>query len=250
MTGTTAAAGDGRLAPMWRAVHRWAVVPYVLAGIAAIVVVAVLGHEVRTHLHALEDWIRRLGVLGPIAFVAIFVVGTSLFVPDSLISIAAGVAFGLWTGFLAVVAGGVAACVLQYGLARYLLGAPIERMLARRPKLHRLLDAIRRDQLRLEFILRLTPVSPTLVSYALGAGRVRFLPFVAALSGHVPAFFLEVYVGAAGKHAMLLPWRSGSTPITKDALIFGGLAVCAAVMLLIAGAARRALNEAESSAAA
>lgn len=229
----------------WRGVHLRAAIPYVVAGAFALVAVAALGHETSSHLTGLEGWIRGLGPWGPIAFVALFAVATSLFVPNSLMAILAGVLFGLWWGVVAVVAGALVACSIQYALSRYLLGSTFQRVVERRPRLARLMAAIRGDEFRLQFMARLTPLSPTLLSYAFGAGALRFLPFVGAMFAEVPGYFVQTFVGVAGEHAVRTSGRSDSP--ARDAMMFGGLVVSVAVTFLIARAARRVLDEAEAS---
>ncbi len=96
---------------------RRAVVPYVLAAVAVVVAIAVLGREIHEHLRTMEDWIAGLGIWGPIAFVALIVVGTSLLMPDTALAIAAGALFGFVVGGIVVVTGGLLAAMVQYALA-------------------------------------------------------------------------------------------------------------------------------------
>ena len=51
---------------------------------------------------------------------------------------------------------------------------------------------------RIVFLLRLSPVFPfNLLNYALGLTRVRFVDYLVASIGMLPATFLYVYYGAA-----------------------------------------------------
>lgn len=227
----------------WRGVQIRAALPFVCAGLAVIAAIAVLGHEIHEHLDGLEDWIKGLGFWGPVVFVLLFVVLTSVFIPDSLLSIVAGVLFGFLWGAGAVIAGGVLAGAIQYGLARSVLGGAVDRAVSSRPQLRRIQNAVRRDELRLQLLIRLTPLSPTLGSYVLGATGVRFGSFLTALVALFPAYMLQVYFGCAGKHVMRMTGRGVAV---HDVLILGGLVACGVVMWLVTRTARRALAKAEA----
>src|SRR5260370_42649774 len=48
------------------------------------------------------DWIRGLGALAPIAFIAIYIAACVLFLPGSILTIGAGVVFGVGRGTISV----------------------------------------------------------------------------------------------------------------------------------------------------
>lgn len=208
------------------------------------VAVVVLGEEIHRHLSDLERRVRELGAWGPIVLIVAFVVLTSLFVPDTVMGIASGVLFGLAGGTAVVAVGGLIACSVQWALGRGVLKARVERMLDRRPPLAAIRRAVHQDELRLQVLIRLTPLSPALVSYLMGAAGVRFGGFVLACLALLPGFFLEVYVGYAGRHMASMAGRPAASVVVDDVAIVGGLAACAAVMVLITRTARRALRAA------
>ncbi|MFN8422295.1 MAG: VTT domain-containing protein [Anaerolineae bacterium] len=221
-----------------------AILPYLLTAVALLIALVMVGEEIKSHLAAVEAWIARLGPFGVLAFVGLFVVGTSLLLPDTALCFVAGALFGARTGLAAVVVGNVLAGALQYGLARRLLRGRIERMLAARPSLAAIQRAVRRDELRVQVLLRLTPLNPATISYVLGAAGVRLGGFLTALFALTPALALEVYFGAVGSHVARLAGRGGRAAQARDALIVGGLAVGIAVVVLVSRIARRAVLEA------
>lgn len=160
------------------------------------------GYEVGHHLSALEARVFRLGPWGILGFFALFIAGASLLVPDTLLCIAAGVLFGLWEATAVVLASSLVASVAQYALSRWLLRAPIQRALARRPSLAAIQRAVMRDDLRLQVLLRLAPLNPATMSYLLGAAGVRFSTFLTAWPALAPHLFVDLYLGYASKH-----WR-------------------------------------------
>ncbi|MEO8084620.1 MAG: VTT domain-containing protein [Ardenticatenales bacterium] len=222
----------------------WVAVPYVAAGLALLVAIAMVGQEIHSHIAGIEAWIAHLGPLGLVAFVALFVAGTSLLLPDTLFCFAAGALFGLRTGLAAVVAGTLLSGALQYGLAHRLLRARIQRTLAAQPSLAAIQRAVLRDELRLQVLLRFTPLNPATISYVLGAAGVRLFGFLIAFAALTPALALEVYFGTVGTHIARMAGRGGRAAEARDALIIGGLVVGIVLIVALSRLARRAVLEA------
>jgi uncharacterized membrane protein YdjX (TVP38/TMEM64 family) len=216
-----------------------AAVPYVAAGLSLIVLIVVGGREVRHHIQAIDVWIHSLGPWGPVAFVGLFVLATSLLVPDSVLCIIAGALFGLGWGVAAVLTGSVLAGALQFALAHKLFRARIQRALAARPSLALIQRAVRRDEFRLQVLLRLTPLNPATISYLLGAAGVRFSGFLIASLAVAPALVVEVYFGRVGRHTAQLAGTDLRTAHLHDLAIIGGLAVCVAAMFFLSRMARK-----------
>jgi len=223
---------------------RRTIVPYVLAAVAVVVAIVVLGREIHEHLRAMENWIAGLGIWGPIAFVALIVVATSLLVPDTALAIAAGALFGFVVGGIVVVVGGLLAAMVQYALARRLLRGAIQRETARRASLRSIVEAVRRREIGIQVLVRLTPLGPAMVSYLMGAAGVRFGGFMLACLVMIPAFLVEVYFGHAGVHVASMAGRIRGGFDLRDGLLLGGLVAVIVVMGLVGRVARRAIQEA------
>jgi len=134
--------------------------------------------------------------------------------------------------------------VLQYGLARRLLAARIERWLRARPALAAIQSAVLRDEIRLQTLLRLTPLNPASLNYSMGAAGVRFPGFLLTSLATTPHLLLEVWFGYAGRHVVRIAGRSARAVIMHDVAVMGGLAVCLVTVLLLSKVARRAVAEA------
>jgi len=217
---------------------RWTAALLLLVGLG------VLARAAIVNLAGVEDWIQGLGLWGAVAYLGVFVVFTSVFVPDTLLAILAGAVFGLGWGTLAVLLGGILAASVQYLLARHVLRERIQRTLASRPRLAAIQRAVERDEVRLQWLLRVTPFNPTAVSYLLGAAGVRFPSYVLACLGLLPAFVVEVYVGYAGRDLATAAERQEAAGPWHDALVIAGLVACVLVLLLLTRAAYRAVRDA------
>jgi uncharacterized membrane protein YdjX (TVP38/TMEM64 family) len=216
------------------------------AGMALLLVVAlvVVGDEIGHHIRAIDSWIASLGPWGVLAFIGLFVLTTSLFVPETVLAIMAGALFGLGEGLAIVVAGGMAAGTLQFLLSRWILRDRIQKTLGAKPSLAAVQQAVMRSEVRLQVLLRLTPLNPATLSFLLGATGVRFSGFLLACLALVPNQVIEVYFGYAGKHVAKIAGRGAPTVYLHDIAVIGGLIMCIIVVVVASRMARRAVAEA------
>jgi uncharacterized membrane protein YdjX (TVP38/TMEM64 family) len=218
--------------------------PHLLIGIVLALVVIWLGGEVEQHITDIEAWIAGLGAWALPVYVGVFVLCTTVLIPDSLLCIIAGALFSLGWGSAVVAVASLCATTLQYALSRWLLRARIERLLEARPALASIERAVQRDQLRLQVLLRLTPLNPATISYLVGAAEVRYGSFFVACFAMMPGLFVEVYFGYASKHVVDLVTSGRKTVLLQDLTLVGGIVACFVVMGLIARLAHRAVVQA------
>lgn len=218
-----------------------AALPLLAFAVFLLIAVLLVGHEIKDHITAVEAWIAQLGPWGVLAFVGLFALGTSLLLPESVFGVAAGALFGMTLGIMVAVAGSLLAGVLQYTLSRQLLRARIQRTLSTRPLLAAIQRAVMRDEIRLQILLRLTPLNPATISYLLGAAGVRLPGFLLACVALWPHLFIEVYLGHAGKH--LLRTAVGDPQIShlRDLEIIGALAVGILAVVILSRVAHKAI---------
>lgn len=237
------AGGDDRVSRLLARARSRVVLPYVAAAALVLIVVALAGHEIEHHLADLESWVSGLGPGGVVVFVCLLALGTSLLLPESLFGVAAGALFGLTWGLVAAVAGNLLAAALQYALSRRLLRGRIRRTLAARAPLAAIQRAVIRDELRLQVLLRLTPLNPATLSYLLGAAGVRFPGFLVACLALAPYLFVEVYLGHAGKNVAGMV-RTSRAAALHDAALIAGLVVGIVVIVVLSKTARKAVTQA------
>jgi uncharacterized membrane protein YdjX (TVP38/TMEM64 family) len=109
------------------------------------------------------------------------------------------------------------------------------------PKLAAIESAVAREGLRLQFLLRLTPINPVTVSYVLGASQTRFSAFLAAALGLIPALFVEVYFGYTAKHLAEVAGQASEHSSLHTAFTIVGLVLCVALLAYVVRLARRAV---------
>ncbi len=192
------------------------------------------------HVHR---WVVHLGWAGPAFFVLIYIVGTVLCVPGIVMSMAAGLLFGLW-GIGIVSVGGTIGATLAFIIARYLAREKLLRLAAGNATFHAIDDAVRGQGGKLVALLRLSPMIPfNLSNYLYGLTDVKLGHYVLGTwIGTIPVICLEVYLGAAGKVG-LSEHRHARSPF--EYVVFGmGLGATIAVTVAVTYIARNALRKA------
>ncbi len=171
---------------------------YALAGIAGIVLLVFLGRALGGYVPRFAEWVAGLGVWGPIAFIAGYMVATVAFVPGVVLTLAAGALFGLVRGTIYTLAGATLGATAAFLVARYLARAPIEKKIAGNPRFQAIDRAVSGEGWKIVALLRLSPVFPfNLLNYALGLTKVRFLDYLLASIAMLPGTLLYVYYGKA-----------------------------------------------------
>jgi len=191
----------------------------------------------RGHLDAaaLEAWIRAAGAGAPVLFMAVYALGTVLFLPGSVLTLAGGALFGPVLGTFCNLTGATLGAALAFLIARYLGGAWVERCAG--PRLERLQRGVAAEGWRFVAFVRLVPLFPfNLLNYALGLTRIRFLTYVlASYLFMLPGALAYTYLGYAGREAV----AGGADMIRKGLLALGLLALVAFLPRLIARLRRR-----------
>ena len=229
--------------------RRRELLPYAIAGVLLLAAIALLGEEAHQHIGSIESWIAGLGTWALIAFVFLYALLCSVFVPDVLLGITAGAAFGFGWGLAAAMAGTITGSALQYALSRQLLKPRIDRFLVTRPALAAIQSAVLAEEFHLQVLIRLTPINRAMTSYVLGVAGVGFLRFIAACAAALPYLCIEVYAGYAGRHLVKAGGQSPDTGLLHDLLMLATMGISIAVMVLIARTARRAIEAAAASTA-
>src|SRR5437867_5379364 len=177
----------------------------VLIAIVAALFLAMRFLPLREWLTNFNNWVSQMGIAGICIFIAVYAVATVLLAPGSVLTIGAGFAFGLWKGFLAVSVGATLGASLAFLIARFIARDKIEAIAKRNEKFKKIDNAIGKKGAKLIFLLRLSPAIPfNLSNYFYGLTGVKFWPYVlASWIGMIPGTFLYVYIGVAGKAAII-----------------------------------------------
>lgn len=142
----------------------------------------------------------ELGSAGPAAFVVAGALMMSMLVPKTVVSLSSGALFGLLIGSMTLSITAVIAAGINFSIGRWWLGGWVA---AREGPRWQVARGLAGDAgFTTHFLLRLSPVPTSVISYSMGAARARVRPFLAAAAvGSIPQW-MWVWCGAATANAM------------------------------------------------
>jgi uncharacterized membrane protein YdjX (TVP38/TMEM64 family) len=193
------------------------------------------------------DWIRGLGALAPIAFIAIYIAACVLFLPGSILTIGAGVIFGVVRGTIYVSIAATLGATAAFLVGRYFARDWIAKKLDGNVKFKAIDEAVGREGWKIVLLTRLSPVFPfNLLNYAYGLTRVTLRDyFFASWAGMIPGTILYVYIGSLSGDLAGAGTASGGGARTPAgwALDAVGFIATVAVVVYVTRIGSRALRE-------
>ncbi|VXD15128.1 conserved membrane hypothetical protein [Planktothrix serta PCC 8927] len=191
------------------------------------------------------DWVDNLGFWGPIAFIVIYNLATILFIPGSLLTLGAGVIFGVFWGSIYVSIASVMGATFAFLIGRYLARDWVAKKLENYEQFKAIDQAVGEEGWKIVGLTRLSPIFPfNLLNYAFGLTNVSLKDyFLASWIGMLPGTILYVYVGSlVGSLAQLGMGERSRTPV--EWLLYGiGLIATIIVTIYITKIAQNALNQ-------
>jgi uncharacterized membrane protein YdjX (TVP38/TMEM64 family) len=199
---------------------------------------------VEAWLKDFNQWIADLGTVGLVVFIFAYAAFALLMLPGAILTIGAGLIFGLGWGFAAVSVGSTLGASLAFLLGRFVARDKIRALTADRPKFQQIDHAIGERGAKLIFLLRLSPIVPfNLSNYFYGLTAVRFWPYVlASWLGMMPGTLAYVYFGTLGRAAAQSAADAGPERGPLEwTLLAVGLAATLAVTIWVSKIARNAI---------
>jgi len=199
--------------------HRiaWAV------GAMLIVLLAFEGHHLAGLIPELDRLIEKVGPLGPLVYIAAIVVLEPFLFPNAIFGLAAGAVFGLWEGFLYYFGAVYLANMVVYLIGRRLLRKPVLHQLDKRPSIRNAAAAAKTEGAGLVFWLRVIPMNPAFLSYALGALQTAPRSVAIGTLGIAPHMFVDVYLGRVAAHVTKMAGQGYAGWQTKGVVLLLGL---------------------------
>jgi uncharacterized membrane protein YdjX (TVP38/TMEM64 family) len=156
----------------------------------------------RGGLDFLVEGMLRQSPFAPLIFVALHVAFSLLFLPRAILAIAAGLAFGLWSGLLWATVGSLVGALSGFWLVRYLASDMVS--LSEWPRFGPVARRVEEGGWRAVTTIRLIPVLPhSLTNYLLGLTSLGAADFaLGSLLGQMPMTFAFVQFGTAGAQAI------------------------------------------------
>lgn len=221
------------------------IVRLLLFGLPIIAVVVVLGTGFGREWKEFEKWIAEIGFWGPLVLILATAILIVAMFPDTPFSMAAGALYGIGWGSVYAALGALIGASATFWFSRLYLRSRVQRFLASRPRWSAIESAAGREGLRLQLLIRLTPMHSASFSYVMGASRLAYQTFAIGSLGMIPLVVVEVYAGHAAGHAARLASGTAGYLSWTTLVTFGGLAVTLGVMGYVIVVARRAIAESE-----
>lgn len=189
--------------------------------------------------------VESLGVMGMVLFGIVYIAATIFFVPGLILTVGAGMLFGVVYGTIAVSLASTIGATLAFLLGRYAMRDWVAERIANNPRFAAIDRGVANSGWKIVGLVRLSPIFPfNLINYAFGITKVSLREYVlASWIGMMPGTLMYVYLGSAtGDLAAFLSGEREKQP-AEFALYIVGLIVTIAVTVLVTRIARRALNE-------
>jgi len=147
--------------------------------ITVVITIRVLKLDQYLEKERLQNWISSFGRAGPIAYIILFSITPSLFLPGLPVTVAGGIVFGpLWGTIYASIGSTIGAC-LAFLIARYFARSQIENLLT--GKLQTIDEGVEKKGWIFVAITRLIPLFPfNLLNYAFGLTKIKFRDYAIA----------------------------------------------------------------------
>lgn len=191
------------------------------------------------------EWVNSLGAIGGIAFIFIYILATVAFFPGSILTLGAGVVFGVLWGSIYVFIGATLGATLAFLVGRYFARDWIAKKIAGNEKFSAIDRAVGKEGFKIVLLTRLSPIFPfNLLNYAFGVTGVSLKDYFLGSIGMLPGTIMYVYLGSlAGDLAAIGTGNQPSNPTIQWAIRIVGFIATVAVTLYVTKIARQALEE-------
>lgn len=191
------------------------------------------------------EWVESLGFLGGIAFVGLYIVATVALLPGSILTLGAGVVFGVVMGSVYVFVGATLGAIAAFLVGRYLARDRISQKIAGNPNFAAIDQAVAQEGFKIVLLTRLSPVFPfNLLNYSFGITGVSLRDYALGSVGMIPGTLMYVYIGSlAGDIARIGTEGQPTDPTLQWVIRIVGFIATVAVTVYVTRLARKALAE-------
>ncbi len=191
------------------------------------------------------EWIESLGSIGAIAFIGIYIVATVAFLPAFILTLGAGVLFGVGWGSVYVFIGATLGAIAAFLVGRYLVRDWVAKKIAGNDKFSAIDRAVGKEGLKIVLLTRLSPIFPfNLLNYAFGVTGVSIKDYIIGSIGMIPGTMMFVYIGSlAGSVALIGTETAPTNPTLQWTIRIVGFVATIAVTIYITRIAKQALSQ-------
>lgn len=203
------------------------------------------GFNPQIMLKSVLEWVESLGSIGAIAFIGIYIIATIAFLPAFILTLGAGVLFGIWLGSVYVFIGATLGSILAFLVGRYLARDWVAKKIATNEKFNSIDRAVGKEGLKIVILTRLSPIFPfNLLNYAFGVTGVSMKDYIIGSLGMIPGTIMYVYIGSlAGNIALIGTDSQPTNPTLQWTIRMLGFIATVAVTVYVTRIAKQALAQ-------
>jgi uncharacterized membrane protein YdjX (TVP38/TMEM64 family) len=199
----------------------------------------------QTWLKNALQWVDSLGSVGALAFILLYIIASVAFLPGSILTLGAGVLFGVVMGSLYVFIGATIGAIAAFLVGRYWARGWVAKKIEGNRKFQAIDEAVAREGLKIVLLTRLSPIFPfNLLNYAYGVTGVSLKDYIFGSIGMIPGTIMYVYIGSlAGSIATIGTGSQPGNPSVQWAIRIIGFIATVAVTIYVTKIARKALED-------
>jgi uncharacterized membrane protein YdjX (TVP38/TMEM64 family) len=229
-----------------KSIFKFIAIAVVVAGLIVVAKVLGITDYINTLLQNTLTWIDSIGIWGPIVFTLIYIVASVALISGAILTLGAGVIFGVGQGSIFVSIASTLAATVAFLIGRYFLRGWVSKQIESQPKFKAIDKAVAKEGWKIVGLTRLSPIFPfVFLNYAFGVTQVSLRDYVvASWIGMMPGTVMYVYLGSlAGDLATLGAGGAESNSTITWIIRIVGFIATAAVTVFVTKIAKKALDE-------
>jgi uncharacterized membrane protein YdjX (TVP38/TMEM64 family) len=233
---TSGGAGSGRgKLPKWIAI-------IVVVGAALYFALKYL--NIQDKLQQALSWIEGLGAIAPVVFGLVYVLCCIFLISGAILTIGAGVLFGLLKGTIYVSISSILGASAAFLIGRYFARKWVAKKIDANPSFQAIDEAVAGEGWKIVGLTRLSPIFPfVFLNYAFGLTKVSFKGyFFSSWIAMLPGTIMYVYIGSLAGDLAAIGGEREKT-LTEWILTVLGLVATIAVTVFVTKVAKRALDK-------
>jgi len=191
------------------------------------------------------DQVADHGIVGAGVYVLLYIVATVLMMPGSILTLGAGVIYGVVWGSLLVSVSSTLGATAAFLVGRYFARNWVSKKIEGNEKFKAIDTSVAKEGWKIVGLTRLSPIFPfNLLNYAYGLTKVSLRDyFFASWIGMIPGTIMYVYIGSLAGDLTRLGAESRTKTMGEWILYIVGLLATVVVTVYVTRIARKALTQ-------
>ncbi|MFW6457733.1 MAG: TVP38/TMEM64 family protein [Planctomycetota bacterium] len=198
------------------------------------------------YFETLLKWTESAGFVGAVVLGVVYIIGSLLLFPGSVLTMGAGFLYGLLKGTILVSLASTATACIAFIIGRTVGRGWVADKIKGNKKFSAVDDAVGQEGFKIVFLVRLSPLFPfTLQNYAFGLTDISFWKYaLASWIGMLPGTFMYIYFGDAANTIVEIIAGEATMSTPQKISFWVGLFVTIGVVIFVTRLAKDAITKA------